>query len=192
MTTARKELYKNGRLGMIIDGTGAKFKNIKEQKKELEDIGYDTYMVFVHTKLEVAQKRNMARARKLSPELVEKSWNDVQTNKGAFQGLFGSSNFLLVDNSQALSEKAAEKKFQMLVRKGVGKFIKKPVKNYRGQNWVKKQKLLKKEVLQKVKEMMNYPNLLRPVAQVPAIQKDGEHRYYNPERNQKDCWCLWW
>ena len=185
LTQARRKLYTDGRLGMIIDGTGRKFKEISKQKNELEKIGYDTYMVFVHTKLEIAQKRNMARARKLSPELVEKSWNDVQANKGAFQGLFGSSNFLLVDNSQTLAEKAAEKKFQMLVRKGVGKFIKKPVKNYRGQNWVKKQKLLKKEVLQKVKEMMNYPNLLRPVAQVPAIQKDGEHRYYNPDTTKK-------
>ena len=185
LTQARRKLYTDGRLGMIIDGTGRKFKEISKQKNELEKIGYDTYMVFVHTKLEIAQKRNMARARKLSPELVEKSWNDVQANKGAFQGLFGSSNFLLVDNSQTLAEKAAEKKFQMLVRKGVGKFIKKPVKNYRGQNWVKKQKLLKKEVLQKVKEMMNYPNLLRPVAQVPAIQKDGEHRYYNPDITKK-------
>jgi hypothetical protein len=185
LTQARRKLYTDGRLGMIIDGTGRKFKEISKQKNELEKIGYDTYMVFVHTKLEIAQKRNMARARKLSPELVEKSWNDVQANKGAFQGLFGSSNFLLVDNSQTLAEKAAEKKFQMLVRKGVGKFIKKPVKNYRGQNWVKKQKLLKKEVIQKVKEMMNYPNLLRPVAQVPAIQKDGEHRYYNPDTTKK-------
>ena len=185
LTQARKKLYTDGRLGMIIDGTGRKFKEISKQKNELEKIGYDTYMVFVHTKLEIAQKRNMARARKLSPELVEKSWNDVQANKGAFQGLFGSSNFLLVDNSQTLTEKAAEKKFKMLVKKGVGKFIKKPIKNYRGQNWVKKQKLLRKEVLQKVKEMMNYPNLLRPVAQVPAIQKDGEHRYYNPDTTKK-------
>ena len=185
LTQARKKLYTDGRLGMIIDGTGRKFKEISKQKNELEKIGYDTYMVFVHTKLEIAQKRNMARARKLSPELVEKSWNDVQANKGAFQGLFGSSNFLLVDNSQTLAEKAAEKKFQMLVRKGVGKFIKKPIKNYRGQNWVKKQKLLRKEVLLKIKEMMNYPNLLRPVAQVPAIQKDGEHRYYNPDTTKK-------
>ena len=185
LTQARKKLYTDGRLGMIIDGTGRKFKEISKQKNELEKIGYDTYMVFVHTKLEIAQKRNMERARKLSPELVEKSWNDVQANKGAFQGLFGSSNFLLVDNSQTLAEKAAEKKFKMLVKKGVGKFIKKPIKNYRGQNWVKKQKLLKKEVIQKVKEMMNYPNLLRPVAQVPAIQKDGEHRYYNPDTTKK-------
>ena len=54
LTADRKKMYMNGRLGMIIDGTGHKFKKIKEQKKELEEIGYDCYMVFVHTDLEVA------------------------------------------------------------------------------------------------------------------------------------------
>ena len=68
-------------------------------------------MVFVHTDLDVAQKRNMERARKLNPELVEKSWNEVQKNRISFQGLFGNANFLMVDNSKTLDEKAAIKKF---------------------------------------------------------------------------------
>jgi len=143
LTKARKELYKNGRLGMIIDGTGDKFSKIKKQKEELEKIGYDCYMVFVHTKLEVAQKRNMARKRKLKPKIVEDSWNEVQANKGAYQGIFGASNFLLVDNSKTLDEEAAQKRFEILVKKGVGKFIRKPVKNFRGKNWIKKQKIMK-------------------------------------------------
>ena len=145
LTASRKKLYMDGRLGMIIDGTGHKFKKIKEQKKELEEIGYDTYMVFVHTELEVAQKRNMERPRKLDPELVEKSWREVQANKIYFQGLFGGSNFIMVDNSNHLSPKQATKKFNMLVKKGIGNFIRKPVKNYRGKNWIKKQKILQKE-----------------------------------------------
>jgi hypothetical protein len=143
LTAARKKLYMDGRLGLIIDGTGDTFSKIKKQKKELEDIGYDCFMVFVHTKLEVAQKRNMERKRKLKPKLVSDSWNAVQANKGAYQGLFGSSNFLLVDNSKTLDEEAAQKRFEMLVKKGVGKFIKKPVQNFRGKNWIKKQKIMK-------------------------------------------------
>ena len=59
ITAQQKKQYMNGRLGLIIDGTGHKYGKIKEQKKELEDIGYDTYMVFVHTDLDIAQKRNM-------------------------------------------------------------------------------------------------------------------------------------
>ena len=156
LTASRKKLYMNGRLGLIIDGTGHKFKKIKEQKKELEEIGYDCYMVFVHTDLDVAQKRNMERPRKLNPEIVETSWNEVQKNKIYFQGLFGNENFMMVDNSNTLSPKQAEKKFNMLVKKGIGKFIKKPVKNYRGKNWIKKQKMLKEITLneQKIKKVV--------------------------------------
>ena len=51
-------LYKKGRLGVIIDGTAHKVDVIKKKKKELEKLGYDTYMVFVNTSLEAALDRN--------------------------------------------------------------------------------------------------------------------------------------
>ena len=35
------------------------------------------------------------------------------------------------------------KKFDMLVKKGIDKFIKRPVKNHIGKKWIEKQKLLK-------------------------------------------------
>ena len=143
ITAQQKKQYMNGRLGLIIDGTGHKYGKIKEQKKELEDIGYDTYMVFVHTDLDIAQKRNMERPRKLNPELVETYWKDVQKNLIVFQGLFGNANFMMVNNSDTLSEKAAQKKFKMLVKKGIDKFIKKPVKNHLGKKWIAKQKIMK-------------------------------------------------
>ncbi len=146
LTVARKKLYMNGRLGLIIDGTGHKFNSIKKKKMELEEIGYDCYMVFVHTDLEIAQQRNMQRARKLDPELVQTSWMDVQKNREAFQGLFGNANFQMVNNSDTLSEKAAQKKFSMLVKKGIGNFIRKPVKNFRGKKWIKKQQIMKEAI----------------------------------------------
>ena len=143
ITAQQKKQYMNGRLGMIIDGTGHKYGSIKKSKKELEDIGYDCFMVFVHTDLDIAQKRNMERARKLSPELVETYWNDVQKNLISYQGLFGNANFLMVNNNKTLSEKQATKKFNMLVTKGIGKFINKSVKNHLGKKWIEKQLILK-------------------------------------------------
>ena len=74
-----------GRLGLLIDGTGKDFNKIKKSSDALRKIGYDTYMIFVNTSLEVAQQRNMERPRKLNPELVETSWKDVQKNKISFQ-----------------------------------------------------------------------------------------------------------
>ena len=143
LTASRKKLYMNGRLGLIIDGTGHKYGKILEQKRELEEIGYDCFMVFVYTDLDVAQKRNMERPRKLNPELVETSWNDVQKNKISYQGLFGNSNFLMVDNSKTLDEKKAIDKFDMLMKKGINKFMTQPIKNYRGKKWIEKQLILK-------------------------------------------------
>jgi len=76
LTKDRQKMYMNGRLGMIIDGTGHNYQKIVKRKKELEEIGYDCYMVFVHTDLDIAQKRNMERPRKLNPEIVETGWNE--------------------------------------------------------------------------------------------------------------------
>jgi len=144
LTNQRMKLYKQGKLGMVIDGTGHDYGKLQTMKKDLEKDGYDTYMVFVNTSLDVAQKRNQKRDRILPPDLLEKSWKDVQKNLGKFQGLFGS-NFLVVDNSDTLNLQQAQKKFSMLVRKGIDKFIKKPIKNVIAKKWVKKQQILKKQ-----------------------------------------------
>jgi len=141
LTKQRMNLYRKGKLGMIIDGTGHQFGKINSLKKELEDEGYDTYMVMVNTSLEVAQKRNQLRDRILPPSLLEKSWKDVQKNIGSFQALF-KKNFVVVDNSNHLSPKEAEKKFVPLVTKVIRKFVNKPIKNKIGKMWVEKQKLL--------------------------------------------------
>ena len=42
-----------------------------------------------------------------------------------------------------------------------------------------------KEKTKKKNEMLNYPNYLKNVPNVPGIQKDGEHRYYNPKTSKK-------
>ena len=115
-TAERRRLYQNGRLGMIIDGTGDDFKKIAAEKKELEAVGYDTYMIFVNTTLEVALQRNENRDRVLPEKIVRDSHRAVNQNIGGFQGLFGSSNFMIVDNNDYQDEKAAQKRFNMLVR----------------------------------------------------------------------------
>jgi len=141
LTKQREKQYREGRLGMIIDGTGHQFQKIQTHKKELEDLGYDTYMVFVNTSLEVAQHRNTIRDRVLPPKLLEKSWQNVQRNIGSFQALF-KNNFVVVDNSKHLNDEEAEKKFVPLVTKVVRKFVNLPIKNKLGKKWVEKQKLL--------------------------------------------------
>ena len=144
LTKERMRLYRQGKLGMIIDGTGHDFGKIQTMKSELEADGYDTYMVMVNTSLEVAQQRNQERDRILPPKLLKKSWEDVQQNLGSFQSLF-KNNFVIVDNSKHLSDEEAEAKFVPLVTKVVRKFVSKPIKNKLGLKWVEKQKLLRRK-----------------------------------------------
>ena len=145
LTGQRRKLYQDGRLGMIIDGTGDDFKKIAAEKKELEAVGYDCYMIFVNTTLEVALQRNENRDRVLPKSIVEASHREVTRNIGGFQGLFGGSNFLIVDNNEHVDEQKAQKRFNMLVRQGLGKFIKRPIKNKRGLSWIRKNKILGKK-----------------------------------------------
>ena len=90
-----------GRLGLLIDGTGKDYSKIKKSSDSLRNLGYDTYMIFVNTSLDVALQRNEARPRSLDEDEVKKMWNAVQKNMGKFQSYFGRSSFLLVDNNRA-------------------------------------------------------------------------------------------
>ena len=101
LISKQEKNYMEGRLGMLIDGTGKDYNKIKNSSDKLRKIGYDTYMIFVNTSLDVALQRNEARPRSLDEGEVKKMWNAVQRNMGKFQTYFGRSSFLLVDNNSA-------------------------------------------------------------------------------------------
>ena len=150
LTRDRQKMYMDGRLGMIIDGTGHKFNKVKKKRQKLMTLGYDTFMVFINTSLEVAQQRNETRPRRLPADIVEKSWKEVQGNMAYFQGLFGNANFMIVDNNKHLSPEEAKKKFKMLVDKGIKEFIRRPIKNKQAKKWIEKQKLIPKKDLKQM------------------------------------------
>ena len=135
ITKLQKKFYEAGRLGMIIDGTGHQYGKIQKNKKYAESLGYDTYMVFVNTSLEVAQERNKQRERVLDDARLEKSWKDVQNNLGKFQNLFGG-NFRIVDNT-------VYKPISNQVQKAVNAFIRKPLYNMIGKKWISTARALK-------------------------------------------------
>ena len=119
-TSARKAGYIEGRLGVIIDGTGRDFDKISSEAKDLQQLGYDTYMIYVNTSLDVALERNASRPRSIPEPIVTKSWNDVQQNLGKFSGLF-RQNFVVVDNNDAGDDvfNAVSKQIRGLVKKKV-------------------------------------------------------------------------
>jgi len=144
LSQERLRLYTEGRLGVIIDGTGHKYDSVAKKRKDLIKLGYDTYMVFVNTSMAVALQRNEERARVVPEKIVKQSWLDVQSNLAFFQGLFGGSNFLIVDNNKFLDAETAQKRFKMLVGKGIDKFLKKPIKSKVGKAWLRKEKKFQK------------------------------------------------
>jgi predicted kinase len=138
LTMKRQKVYLQGRLGLVIDGTGKDVEKVKKQLIALRAYGYDCYMVFVNTSEEVAQERNAARARSLDPTLVKKMWMDVQKNIGAFQNMFGAQDFTIVDNSSS----ADSVKIMTAVYKEIQKFLKKPLRNYLAKQWIENMKSL--------------------------------------------------
>jgi len=94
------DTYLKGRLGMIVDSTARDYPSIQRQYNLLRNIGYDCYMIFVNTSLEVALERNRTRSRSIPEYIVQKSWKGVQANMGAFQKVFGHSKMLIVDNNK--------------------------------------------------------------------------------------------
>jgi predicted kinase len=130
VTKHRMDAYINGRLGMIIDGTGKDYDKITGWATMLKDFGYDVHMIFVNTSLEVAQERNMMRQRTLAPEMVESMWKEVQQNLGRFQNFFKNKMFI-VDNSGSDNSTVSE------MERIIGKSAHKPVENPIGKKWIK-------------------------------------------------------
>ncbi len=129
LTKARQKSYVEGRLGLIIDGTGKDYEKIAYQSRELQQLGYDTHMIFVNTSLDTALERNSKRARSVPESLVVKSWNDVQQNIGKFSQLF-RRNFVVVDNNDANEEVFGK------VYKQVMHLAKSKVQNTLGRQWI--------------------------------------------------------
>ena len=129
LTKARQKNYVEGRLGLIIDGTGKDYEKIAYQARELQQLGYDTHMIFVNTSLDTALERNSKRARSVQTSIVTNSWNNVQKNIGKFSQLF-RRNFIVVDNNNA-GEDVFAKVYKQVMNLAKGK-----VQNSIGRQWI--------------------------------------------------------
>lgn len=98
MTGRRQDMYVKGRLGMVIDSTARDVKKLLVQKKLLEQLGYETAMVFVNTSLETALDRNQKRERSIPDKIVKDNHKIVRANMGKLQAAFGRGNFFIIDN----------------------------------------------------------------------------------------------
>ena len=94
-----------GKESFILDGTAASLKNTLKLKDELEEAGYEVFMLYVYTDLERSLKQNQDRFEKsggedrsLMPAIVLKTWNNVTQNHKPYKELF-KDNFVSVANT---------------------------------------------------------------------------------------------
>tara|TARA_Y100000296_G_scaffold2817_1_gene3976 strand:- start:222 stop:968 length:747 start_codon:yes stop_codon:yes gene_type:complete len=129
VTAKREQLWVNGRLGLIIDGTAHDIRKLGIRKKNLEDVGYDTYMIFVNTSLDIALQQNNERARKLPDEVIRRTWDEVQGIKDSLANLFPGGFVEIVNN------RAGEDVFRKAFVE-VGKLIKLPPNKPAAKMWI--------------------------------------------------------
>jgi predicted kinase len=133
-TSNMQDLAIQGRLGLVIDGTGRDYDKINYQTSMLKQLGYDCYMIFVNTSLEVALERNAKRERSVPEYITTKSWKDVQSNIGKFQNLFGMNNMIIIDNNKSDQELVTN--VMNKVSKSVRGLLGRPIQSYTAKRWM--------------------------------------------------------
>lgn len=135
LTSLQKQTWVDGRLGLLIDGTARNLDHMKDVKKDLEEIGYDTAMVFVNTNLDTAMDRVVKRqqqiGRDVAADFVKDSWHAVQNNLGSLQQIF-AGNFFIVDNSGPTPNLS-------FVEKKLRTFLNQPPRKPAATAWIRKQ-----------------------------------------------------
>ena len=137
-TGVQLKLALEGRLGLILDSTARDVSRIEQEANTMRHIGYDVHMVFVNTSLEVALKRNQMRARKVPDAIVISNHKQVQQNIGKLQNLFGTSNFIIVDNNKVAEDVNPK------VYKAIRRMVTKAPTSYQAVSWIKRELQKKK------------------------------------------------
>jgi predicted kinase len=122
------------RLSLIVDGTGRRADKLIRTKKELEKLGYDTYLLFVTVDVETALKRNAARGRQVPSEIIRKAHAEINANRETFRREFGE-NFYEVRNEDADDFSSYQRFLRQLGRK----ILSEPIRNPRGRAWIEDQ-----------------------------------------------------
>jgi len=132
-TGVQLKMALEGRLGLILDSTARDISRIESEANTMKHIGYDTFMVFVNTSLEVALKRNQMRARKLPDAIVITNHKQVQKNIGLLQRIFGGRNFVIVDNNKVAED------VNPSVHKAIRRMVNRKPTSYQAVSWIKRE-----------------------------------------------------
>lgn len=125
-----------GRLGLVIDGTGANAPKVEKQKKTLEALGYETAMVYVSIPLEDSiesdRKRGEEGERSIGPELVTQKFKELDKSIPKLKKSFGKM-FFEIDNTVREKTPQLIRKVETIIKK----WSKQLPKNKAAKTWMK-------------------------------------------------------
>jgi cytidyltransferase-like protein len=101
-TDCRREAIRN-RGPLIINGPADDNEKIAYIKEELEELGYETMMVFVNTTDEASKERNSLLSRMMAESVRHDKWLKSQQVTKQYQEMYG--NFISFDNTGDLNDK---------------------------------------------------------------------------------------
>jgi predicted kinase len=98
----RREAIRN-RGPLIINGPADDREKLSYVREELEELGYETLMVFVNTTNEASKERNTLLSRMMVESIRQDKWLKAQENTKYFNEMF--TNFVSFDNTGDIDSK---------------------------------------------------------------------------------------
>lgn len=87
---------------LIINAPADDLERISYIKEELEELGYNTLMVFVHTTDSVSKSRNEKLTRMMFESVRQAKWTNSQNNKESYKEVF--DNFIQINNNHSIEQ----------------------------------------------------------------------------------------
>ena len=142
LSQTQQQNFTDGRLGIIIDGSGRNPETAIGVIEKLMPLGYEFMMIFVNVSEATSIARQQSRAakqqqqwgvgRQVEPELAKNTYDQVQKNLAKYSAYFGPQRFVYVDNEKTPDLTQATKKVEA--------FLRAPVKQPEALAWIQSQK----------------------------------------------------
>ena len=88
LTKIKEKSILEQKANIVFDTTGGSYKNIKNKKQELEELGYNVNVIAIYVSPYISLQRNNDRERKLASNAVIRSWASVVENYPKYELLF--------------------------------------------------------------------------------------------------------
>lgn len=142
LTQKQQENFIDGRMGVIIDGSGRNPNTAIGVIEKMMPLGYEFMMIFVDVSLETSLQRQQQRAqrqrekwgsgREVDRQLAIDTFNQVQDNMGRYAAYFGPQRFVYINNETTPNLQEATKK--------VDAFLNAPITQPEALEWIQAQK----------------------------------------------------